>query len=98
MAIVVHVDLIFRQSNAFAKNVFGEDVESQLLRNGRLHEAQFTRVFRRWYEVEEEAGIPASDTKSSYVNEIISLLLGMLNLGIFPPRGRHVKGTVMFAL
>ena len=71
--------------------MFGEDAASQLLRNWRLHEAQFTRVFRRWYEAEEEAGIPASDRHNRHI-EMRSLLLSMLNLGTFPPPGRHVKG------
>ena len=93
--IVMH--LMDRQSNAYAKKVFGEDVEKELHKNGRHREADFTRVFRRWYEAEDDAGISVSERHNRRI-ALRSMLLGMWNLSFFPPPGNHVAGmpTTMY--
>ena len=42
-------DLIDRQSNAFARRTFPEEVEQQMRINGDVEEAEFCRLIRNWH-------------------------------------------------
>ncbi len=90
-------DLIDRQSNAFAKRTFCENVENEMRQNGRFTEAEFCRLIRNWYRAEDEAGIPA-EVRCQLRMDMRKWLLSKLNVGIFPPPGSHVNGLpiVMF--
>ena len=90
-------DLIDRQSNAYAQKTFSEAVEVEMRKNGRTNEANFCRIFRQWYQSEDEAGIPAEKRHDMRL-KLRELFLRDAHLGEFPPPGSHVGGIpiVMF--
>ncbi|CAH1789092.1 unnamed protein product [Owenia fusiformis] len=84
-------DLIDKQNNRFAKTTFSEAVERCMIDLQYKEEAQFTRLIRRWYEAEDDPGIPAVErAKRRY--EFREYLMDGVDFGSFPPPGQYIKG------
>ena len=80
-----------KQSVAFAKRVFGEDVETYMLSHGYGTEAKFVCLIRRWYEAEDEAAISAGERCIRRL-ELRDYLLDKVNFGRFPPKSMYIGG------
>jgi hypothetical protein len=78
-----------RQSNAFAKTTFSEDVQDILEEMGYSSEADWCRLLRHWYSAVDDAGVPTG-TRIKWLLEMRHKLLSHLNVGHFPPPGAYV--------
>ncbi|XP_053404619.1 uncharacterized protein LOC128558653 [Mercenaria mercenaria] len=85
------IECIDKQSVAFAKRVFAEDVENYMECKGYTNEARFIRLIRRWYEAEDDPGITARDRCYRRL-ELRNYLLEKVNFGRFPPKTNYVGG------
>jgi hypothetical protein len=85
------VDLVDRQSNAFALRTFSEKVEHEMRKLGFEKEAEFCYLIRSWYEAEHDPGLSAVKRISSRLN-LKHYLLKHVNFETFPPYGMYVKG------
>ncbi|VDI14617.1 Hypothetical predicted protein [Mytilus galloprovincialis] len=90
-------DLIDKQRNVYAQKTFSNEVETAMTENGDLEEAIFCKLIREWYQAEDEPGIAALERCERRLN-LRTWLLDKIDIGKFPPPGRHVKGIpiVMF--
>lgn len=89
--IAIVIECIDKQSVAFAKRVFGEDVEQFMIKHGFEKEANFIRLIRRWFEAEDEPGMEACERCSRRI-ELRDYLLSAVNFGRFPPYTQYIKG------
>jgi len=89
--IAIVVECIDKQSVAFAKRVFAEDVEQFMRNSGFIKEAEFVKLIRRWFEAEDDPGINAKDRCCRRL-ELKYYLLKDVNFGRFPPTTQYVKG------
>ena len=90
-------DLIDRQSNAFARKTFSDNVEKEMERLGFRKEAEFCSLIRRWYEAEDEPGLAETERHDRRM-KFRKWLLEKYDPFQFPPPGTHVSGIpiVMF--
>lgn len=89
--ISIVVDCIDKQSVAFAKRLFGEDVERFMNDNNFKEEAKFCRLIRRWYEAEDERGLEANDRCKRRL-DLRNWLLDGVDFSRFPPLTQYIKG------
>ncbi len=85
------VDIIDKQSNAYAQKVFGEPVQEALMKLGFSEEAKFCRLLRNWYSAEDEPGICSAERVQHRV-AFREYLLSKADLTRFPPYGMYVSG------
>ncbi len=85
------VDLLDKQSNAYAQRTFGKEVEEKLTELGYFQEAHLCHLIRNWYAAEDEAGIPAADRVAARV-AFREFLMDSVDFSTFPPFGMYVKG------
>ncbi|XP_060589874.1 uncharacterized protein LOC132745056 [Ruditapes philippinarum] len=90
-------DLVDKQSNAFAKKTFSEEVENAMRESDYSQEANFCKLIREWYSAEDDPGIEVTERIKRRLRFREWLLYGV-RLDEFPPYGRFVKGIphVMF--
>ncbi|CAG2201472.1 DHDH [Mytilus edulis] len=90
-------DLIDKQRNVYAQKTFSNEVETAMTENGDLEEANFCKLIREWYQAEDEPGIATLELCERRLN-LQNWLMDKIDIGKFPPPGRHVKGIpiVMF--
>ncbi|CAG2242669.1 unnamed protein product [Mytilus edulis] len=84
-------DLIDKQRNVYAQKTFSNEVETAMTENGDLEEAIFCKLIREWYQAEDEPGIAALERCERRLN-LRNWLMDKIDIGKFPPPGRHVKG------
>ena len=53
-----------RQSNAFAKTIFSEEVQNILQEMGCQSEATWCRLLRQWYSAVDDADVPTNTRKN----------------------------------
>ena len=91
------MNLIDRQSNAFAQTTFSLKVETEMRNSGWSNEANFCQLLREWYEAEDEVGL-SSEERCIRRLRFRDFLLQDNPFGTFPPPGNYVKDMpiVMF--
>ena len=95
---VPHVeDLIDKQSDAIAREIFSKDVELFMKRKGYNKEAEFCSIIRQFYEAEDEPGLSAKERCRRRMVLRRWLLQGV-HFNKFPPYGVYIRGIphVMF--
>ena len=85
------IDLLDKQSNAFARRTFSKEVEAIMSHHGYCEEAKFCRLIRNWYLAEDEPELSSSDRLRMRI-EFRDYLLSKSDLSQFPPHGRDVGG------
>ena len=89
--VAIVLECIDKQSVAFAKRVFGEDVEIYMDSHGFQSEARFIKLVRQWFEAEDDSGITSTDRCLRRLN-LRYYLLHNVNFGKFPPQTQYIKG------
>ena len=84
-------DLIDRQSCQRAKEVFSERVEAKMRELGYVNEADYCFIIRMWYDAEDEPGLSPVERCRRWL-ALKNYLLDGVNLTVFPPLGKYVKG------
>ncbi len=83
-------DLIDRQSAAHAKTTFSNKVEQEMIRNGDMSTANFVKLFRNWFEAEDDPGMSALE-RCQHRKALHDWLLDGVDFSSFPPYGSHIK-------
>ena len=89
--VAIVLECIDKQSVAFAKRVFGEDVEKFMNHNGFHAEAEFVNLVREWFEAEDDSGISSTERCKRRI-KLRNYLLHGVNFGKFPPQTQYTKG------
>ncbi|CAG2204896.1 unnamed protein product [Mytilus edulis] len=84
-------DLVDTQSNSIAQLTFSTKVEEIMTKNNDIHEANFCKLIREWYEAVDEKGIKAKDRIIRLLN-LREFLLDKCSTSLnrFPPPGSHI--------
>ena len=90
-------DLVDKQSNAFARKTFSDEVEEEMRKLGYHSEANFCHLIREWYEAEDEPGLSVFERCIRRL-KLREWPCSNIHIGRFPPPGSHVNGipVVMF--
>ena len=85
-------DLVDTQSNSIAQLTFSTKVEEIMTKNNDIHEANFCKLIREWYEAVDEKGIKAKDRVIRLLN-LREFLLDKCSTSLnrFPPPGSHIS-------
>ena len=89
--VAIVIECVDKQSVAYAKRVFAEDVELFMRCKEFEKEAEFVRLIRRWYEAEDDSNLSAFDRCRRRI-ELRTWLLEEVDLAYFPPANQYVKG------
>ena len=91
LTLPIVIDGVDKQSNAFARTMFAQNVEDKMNENGDFEEAKFCHTVRRWYEAEDAPGLDAVDRYQRRM-EMRQYLLDGVSFETFPPPGTYMKG------
>ena len=93
----VFEDLVGKQSNAFSRKTFSDEVEEEMRKLCYHSEAYFCHLIREWYEAEDEPGLNVFERCIRRL-KLREWLCSNIHIGRFPPPGSHVNGipVVMF--
>ena len=83
-----------KQSNAYAKTTFSQEVQDEMTKSGDLSEAEWCNLIRDWYEAVDGAAMSPDKLLEAMLN-MRNKLLQYLRVGQFPPPGLHVAGMPM---
>ena len=83
-----------KQSNAYAKTTFSQEVQDEMTKNGDLSEAEWCNLILDWYEAVDGAAMSPDKRLEAMLN-MRNKLLQYLRVGQFPPPGFHVAGMPM---
>lgn len=84
-------DMIDKQNEAFARATFSLKVENVMRTNGDHAEADLCKVFREWFEAEDDRGL-SSHERCARRLRLRKWLLDDVKFDSFPPLTRYIKG------